>query len=150
MKKNTWIYATSISGALDRSKNDAASRDSKTIHHLDRRPPTGQERRERQKLRLERNLLQLLRRGLPSLVLIVIFVGCATPMLAAGVTPIETMVNNIEQLLIGPVGRALAVIGVVIAGFAMMIGENPRVLVTVCLGISLILGGVQLVAWLTS
>lgn len=96
------------------------------------------------KLRISRPAAIALR--LPAL-----FVLAAIPLLAAA-NPWENAVTNMQNAFTGPIGRGLSLVAIVVTGLMFAFGEpgGKKALAGVLFGLSMAIGAVGWLTWLTS
>lgn len=99
------------------------------------------------KLRISRPAAIALR--LPALLVL-----AAVPLLAAGGTanPWENAVTNMQNAFTGPIGRGLSLVAIVVTGLMFAFGEpgGKKALAGVLFGLSMAIGAVGWLTWLTS
>ena len=79
-------------------------------------------------------------------------VTAATALAAAPVNPWQNAVDNMQAAFTGPIGRGLSLIAIVVTGLMFAFGEagGKRALAGVLFGISMAIGAVGWLTWLTS
>ena len=88
-----------------------------------------------------------------SLRLPVLLAVTAASALAAGTTnPWETAITNIQTAFTGPIGRGLSLVAIVITGLMFAFGEpgGKKALAGVLFGLSMAMGAVGWLTWLTT
>ena len=75
----------------------------------------------------------------------------ALPVLAAA-NPWEGAINNLSNAFTGPIGRGLSLVAIVVTGLMFAFGEpgGKKALAGVLFGLSMAIGAVQWLTWLTS
>ena len=75
----------------------------------------------------------------------------AVPLLAAA-NPWENAINNIQTAFTGPIGRGLSLVAIVVTGLMFAFGEpgGKKALAGVLFGLSMAMGAVGWLTWLTS
>lgn len=76
----------------------------------------------------------------------------AASALAAGTNPWETAINNIQTAFTGPIGRGLSLVAIVVTGLMFAFGEpgGKKALAGVLFGLSMAMGAVGWLTWLTT
>ncbi len=72
--------------------------------------------------------------------------------LQAATNPWQTAVNRLEQAFVGPIGRSLSLVAIVISGLMFAFGEagSKRTLAGVIFGIAMAMGAITWLNWLTN
>ena len=80
-----------------------------------------------------------------------LLVSAAVPLLAAA-NPWENAIDNISDAFTGPIGRGLSLVAIVVTGLMFAFGEpgGKKALAGVLFGLSMAIGAVQWLTWLTS
>ena len=75
----------------------------------------------------------------------------AVPLLAA-TNPWENAINNLQTAFTGPIGRGLSLVAIVVTGLMFAFGEpgGKKALAGVLFGLSMAIGAVGWLTWLTS
>ena len=70
--------------------------------------------------------------------------------LAAGISPWEIAVDNLQRAFTGPIARGLSLVAIVVGGlmFAFGEGESKRMLAGIVFGIGMAIGAVNFMGWL--
>ncbi len=89
----------------------------------------------------------VLARRLPALLAVT-----AANALAAAANPWQNAVDNMQAAFTGPIGRGLSLVAIVITGLMFAFGEpgGKRALAGVLFGLSMAMGAVGWLTWLTS
>lgn len=98
------------------------------------------------KLRISHAAARALR--LPALLVL-----AGVPLLAAGTAnPWENAVTNLQNAFTGPIGRGLSLVAIVVTGLMFAFGEpgGKKALAGVLFGLSMAIGAVGWLTWLTS
>ncbi len=71
---------------------------------------------------------------------------------AAGTNPWQTAVTNMQTAFTGPIGRGLSLVAIVVTGLMFAFGEpgGKKALAGVLFGLSMAIGAVGWLTWLTS
>ena len=87
-----------------------------------------------------------------SLRLPVLLAVTAATALAAATNPWETAITNIQTAFTGPIGRGLSLVAIVITGLMFAFGEpgGKKALAGVLFGLSMAMGAVGWLTWLTT
>ena len=72
------------------------------------------------------------------------------PVWAAGISPWEIAVDNLQRAFTGPIARGLSLVAIVVGGlmFAFGEGESKRMLAGIVFGIGMAIGAVNFMGWL--
>ena len=71
---------------------------------------------------------------------------------AAAANPWETAINNLSTAFTGPIGRGLSLVAIVVTGLMFAFGEpgGKKALAGVLFGLSMAIGAVGWLTWLTT
>ncbi len=71
-------------------------------------------------------------------------------LLAQGVSPWVTAVNNLQTAFTGPIARGLALVAIVVGGlmFAFQEGGSKQALAGIIFGLGMALGAANFIAWM--